>query len=237
MKKKTTKEFKKELAKIQPTLTVKGAYVGAHDKILIEDTLAIKYLVKPQHLLKGSIPSIRTAVDKNLAFKIKANKVHNNVYDYTKSVYVINEILTTITCYKHGDFLQMPFNHVRGQGCPTCGAEKAGWSYSAWKEVGEASPFFDSFKLYMIEIWNEEEKFYKVGKTFVSMGRRFRGGNTTTLPYNYKVLEIIEGSAFYISKLEKKLHNRYKHDRYIPQITFGGMTECFNEKPTDIEGL
>lgn len=51
----------------------------------------------------------------------KAKEVHNNKYEYTKSVYVNNRTHIIITCKEHGDFLQTPYKHSNmGQRCPKC---------------------------------------------------------------------------------------------------------------------
>lgn len=54
-------------------------------------------------------------------FIIKANLIHNNKYDYTKSNYVNNNTKLTIICKDHGSFEQRPVDHFKGQGCPYCG--------------------------------------------------------------------------------------------------------------------
>lgn len=54
----------------------------------------------------------------------RANKVHNNKYNYTKTNYVNAKTKLIITCKKHGDFKQKPFNHLNGKGCPVCKASK-----------------------------------------------------------------------------------------------------------------
>jgi hypothetical protein len=56
----------------------------------------------------------------NDSFKIAANKVHNGLYEYDKIEYVNNRTPIEIKCKKHGYFPQIPFNHLRGYGCPTC---------------------------------------------------------------------------------------------------------------------
>lgn len=49
----------------------------------------------------------------------KANKVHDNFYDYSKTE--DSGLYRTITCPKHGDFQQNIHNHVYlGNGCPKC---------------------------------------------------------------------------------------------------------------------
>ena len=50
----------------------------------------------------------------------KSNKIHNNIYDYSKSVYLNNYTKTKIICKKHGLFYQTPNFHMLGQGCPKC---------------------------------------------------------------------------------------------------------------------
>ena len=54
----------------------------------------------------------------------KANKVHENKYDYSKVEYKNNRIKVCIICPEHGEFLQIPNNHLRGKGCPVCGKER-----------------------------------------------------------------------------------------------------------------
>ena len=51
----------------------------------------------------------------------KAKLVHNNFYDYSKSVYNGYKKKIIIICPIHGDFLQTPDNHIHGHGCPKCG--------------------------------------------------------------------------------------------------------------------
>lgn len=53
-------------------------------------------------------------------FKVKSTIKHNNKYDYSKSLYVRNDIKLIIICPVHGEFLQTPSNHLRGQGCDMC---------------------------------------------------------------------------------------------------------------------
>lgn len=53
-------------------------------------------------------------------FLEKANKVHNNFYDYSKTVYTTAKKKVIITCPIHGDFEQEAFSHYTC-GCPDCG--------------------------------------------------------------------------------------------------------------------
>ena len=57
-------------------------------------------------------------------FIAKAQVVHGDKYDYSKSVYVNRYTKVTITCPEHGDFEQRPSCHMRGKGCQSCKCTK-----------------------------------------------------------------------------------------------------------------
>jgi endogenous inhibitor of DNA gyrase (YacG/DUF329 family) len=50
----------------------------------------------------------------------KANKIHNNEFDYSKSIYTKNNNKIEIICSKHGSFFQRPSDHLSGCKCPNC---------------------------------------------------------------------------------------------------------------------
>ena len=50
-----------------------------------------------------------------------ANNIHSNNYDYSKVGYVNNKTKVCIICPKHGEYWQIPNNHLKGCGCPKCG--------------------------------------------------------------------------------------------------------------------
>lgn len=50
----------------------------------------------------------------------RAKLVHNNKYDYSKTVYTHIENKIIITCPIHGDFMQTPGSHLAGHGCGGC---------------------------------------------------------------------------------------------------------------------
>jgi very-short-patch-repair endonuclease len=51
----------------------------------------------------------------------KAKMVHGDKYDYSKTNYVTNKTKVCINCNIHGEFLQLPSEHLRGKGCKECG--------------------------------------------------------------------------------------------------------------------
>lgn len=48
------------------------------------------------------------------------NKIHNNIYNYSKSVYTKSRGKLIIICTEHGEFTKTPDEHLQGQGCPKC---------------------------------------------------------------------------------------------------------------------
>lgn len=64
-----------------------------------------------------------------------ANKVHDNIYDYSKIEYINNKTEVCIICKEHGEFWQRPDRHLQGQGCPICRYIKS--ASSNRKEVEE----------------------------------------------------------------------------------------------------
>ena len=55
----------------------------------------------------------------------KAKEVHENKYDYSKSVYKGYDIPLRIICPLHGEFMQKPHYHLSGSGCYECGKIKS----------------------------------------------------------------------------------------------------------------
>ena len=53
-------------------------------------------------------------------FIIRAKDIHGNKYDYSKSVYINAATKVCIICPEHGEFWQLPNNHLKGCGCPKC---------------------------------------------------------------------------------------------------------------------
>lgn len=49
-----------------------------------------------------------------------AKKKHGDKYDYSKTIYLSAFEKVCIICPKHGDFWQVPANHLHGSGCPMC---------------------------------------------------------------------------------------------------------------------
>lgn len=68
-------------------------------------------------------------------FKEKADEIHGQKYIYHKDKFIKMSAKTTITCPIHGDFEQLPINHIHSkQGCPKCADERKKGRYKYSKE-------------------------------------------------------------------------------------------------------
>lgn len=65
-------------------------------------------------------------------FVAKANNTHGGIYSYSAEHYTCSTEKTTITCKVHGNFKQLPYMHIYGQGCPTCATGPQSRSALAW---------------------------------------------------------------------------------------------------------
>ena len=56
----------------------------------------------------------------------KAKNIHGNKYNYSKVEYVNAHTKVTIICPIHGEFEQMPYQHIQKHECPKCGGYNTG---------------------------------------------------------------------------------------------------------------
>jgi hypothetical protein len=230
----THDEFVEDVTKIFPNITIISEFKGVCKQILAENEFGV-CRIYASSLLEGCEITIKSAINKTEYFKKKSFVVHKDRYDYSKVNYTLTGNKVIIICKKHGDFLVTPQNHLAGSNCPTCGREHTteiakqqttSWKYSDWEKQGNSSKAFVCFKLYIIKMFNENECFYKIGKTFNAINIRYR---KSKLPYKIEPIYELCESAKTVSKLEQHLKRINKHNKYLPLLKFGGMHECFSE--------
>lgn len=72
-------------------------------------------------ILKQGCPSCAGNIKlTNNKFIEKSIKIHGEKYNYDKVDYRGNHNKVIITCFKHGDFLVLPYNHLQGVNCEKC---------------------------------------------------------------------------------------------------------------------
>ena len=210
-------------------------YKGDKSKLIIEDTLGIKYSITPNQLKsKRKIKiSINNALDVNKAVELKLKYRHSGFYEYKDINYINNETPIKIICPIHGEFIQSFHIHFRGHGCPMCSNIKNGNNILGFKKKQWVNFYLNSKCnskpiVYIIHCYDNNESFIKIGRTYKPITIRFGKGFTKALPYNYDILCKIEGDVEFIFDLENKLHNDFKNFKYFPNKYFGGNTECFS---------
>jgi hypothetical protein len=187
--------------------------------------------------------ALERKINKTDRFKNKATLIHNNLYSYSNVDYKKAHSKVMITCNLHGIFLQTPNEHLKGKGCRKCFNKRWGLINknkgisnlpNFWFKTAEKTRNFESFKVYIIKFYNDDEVFYKVGKTFKNINCRI-DSILNQSNYNYELIKIIEDkrgnnikASERISRLEKYIHNKLIKYKYIPKVKFDGNTECFS---------
>ena len=162
----------------------------------------------------------------------RAKKVHGDNCDYTNTVYITGKDKIEVKCNIHNEvFNVLPRNHIAGNSCKKCSRDNisksllgkegtGGYTKSGYVNQANGREAF----VYLIKCWNEEEEFYKIGKTFLDINKRFTKGN---LCYFFDSIHFHFGEAGYIYDLENDLHKKYKSYKYKPLNWFAGHTECY----------
>ena len=106
-------------------------YIGLKKKVKIICPIHGQFEQTPQNHLSGAeCPKCANVTrGKNIAYDTeefinRAQEIHGNKYDYSLVNYKDGRTNVRIICSKHGEFLQQPFNHINGSGCPVCQESK-----------------------------------------------------------------------------------------------------------------
>jgi hypothetical protein len=195
-------------------------YKGMKEKVIVQDQNGFTYSPSCYDLLQGHIVTIESCNEKEDLFKHKANLKHNNFYTYGDFKYTNGKQKVPIICPIHGVFYTVVEGHLFGNGCPNCKKDNASFSKSAWvnKHKNKKCIF------YVLEFFNDNESFIKVGVTAVSIKKRY----ASVKNYKYKIILEIKGESEFISNLEKDILNTHKDLKHEPLLEFQGRTECFN---------
>jgi hypothetical protein len=106
-------------------------YTNMHTKVKIIDPILGEFFQTPfGHLQGQGHPGnryIKAANKRRMGkdeFVVKANQVHDNLYDYSKVVYEHCDKKVCIVDPEFGEFWQSPYQHLRSYGCPARTKEK-----------------------------------------------------------------------------------------------------------------
>lgn len=234
----TEESFREKVSELHPSLVFdKTVYTNPKEKVLYECLIHGEKSTYPYNLLKGcgckQCASSKPKIGKEeWLSRFKDCGCETIIYHNIPNEFKAEEKITFI-CNIHGEFEQTPKDHLKSC-CTQCGREKSnehhrknptGWDSTSWQKCAEKSKNFDSFKVYIIKCWNEKEVFYKIGKTFKTVAKRF---SYNAIPYNYEIIDIfVFESAKEASIFEKYLQKENKRYKYYPQNKFDGFFECF----------
>ena len=100
----------------------KVSFVGNQEKVCIVCPTHGEFWQNPKYHMKGgNCPKCAGSYKLTTEdFIEKAKKVHGDKYDYSKVEYKNYNTKVCIICPEHGEFWQVPNNHLYGAGCPTC---------------------------------------------------------------------------------------------------------------------
>ena len=180
-------------------------------------------------LCKNEITSQRCKL--SLEYYIqRANQIHNNKYDYSEFKYINNSSKSKIICPIHGMYEQTLNSHIdQKQGCPFCGYELIGHTKTKFQDSCTRNN--NSLGIfYIIKCFDENEQFYKVGITSLSLSKRY---TKTNMPYKYKIIQELNFNPNLVWNLELLIKRYIKNNNliYKPLLVFpGSSTECYKLK-------
>ena len=119
----------------------KARYINKRTRLIIICKEHGEFLQFPSNHLKGAGCNkckgklISKAKTLNInQFIDKAVLKHGYLYDYSKIDYIDYITKIEIFCKTHGVFLQSPYHHLRGCGCPVCNISKGELKIRNWLE-------------------------------------------------------------------------------------------------------
>ena len=125
--KKTTEQFVNEARNIHGDKYdySKVEYKGNKIKVCIICPEHGEFWQVPKSHLKGCGCAMCSGLKSNRELFIKkARKVHGDKYDYSKVEYKNAYTKVCIICPIHGEFWQLPYNHLSGANCAACSGKK-----------------------------------------------------------------------------------------------------------------
>lgn len=122
---KTTEQFIQQAKKIHGDRYdySKVEYLGSHKKVCIICPEHGEFWQYPYNHLRGATCKKCQSLNTEEWIEL-ANKIHNNKYDYSQTIYKNTYTKVKIICPEHGEFWQRPDHHLSGFGCPHCSKSK-----------------------------------------------------------------------------------------------------------------
>lgn len=205
-------------------------YVNSTTKVLCIDSEFNFYKIHPTTYLKNISPS-KWVGNTYAMFNFGLWMIENQPQQKLLNGQIWNTTHSKLKfiCPIHGEYFQSPVNKMSQEyDCPKCGkilGHGVG-EYNITRAERHKDEWLNiSCVVYKIQCSNDYECFYKIGITTVGVKNRFR--QSSTMPYKYVIIEEIHTNLYDAVYLEIQMHQLNKNNKYVPQIKFGGYTECF----------
>ena len=148
---------------------------------------------------------------------------HGKYYNYSKAYYINNHSKVTIICPLHGQFKQVPTDHLSGKGCPECGKKKASESRKVGLKrfIERAREIHgDRYDYSISEYTTMHKKIWIIcpehGKFFQKAHNHITGGNGCPDCKNDKLRDKFAFSQTHFIKLLKEVHgSSINYDKVI----------------------
>lgn len=163
-------------------------------------------------------------------FISRAVERHADTYDYSLSDYKTSEDKIKIICGVHGEFLQRPLCHLQGKGCAKCRNDNTTYNFiQKYRDNPELGSKLG--RVYILEIFNEKEKFLKLGITSDKSGRfkKYRA-DFKKVGYSFNILYEVETTNYTSAMVENDILKlmRIENNMYTPAENFSGKGECLS---------
>jgi hypothetical protein len=193
-------------------------YINRKTKSTLSDNLGNIYLLSPESLINNK-PNNFSLINRELVL-IESLKNKFPKYDFSKFIYNGVHNKSIVICSEHGEFLQSPHSFNKGHCCPFCTLHLKIGNYESQSKINPDSIIY----LYNINLYSEDENFYKIGLT-KNLNQRMNQFSK----YKVKIIETIKGTIKELNNMEKELKKFiYNYNiNYSPKIPFPGKHECY----------
>jgi len=210
----------------------KVSYTNATSKVTIVCPNHGEFLIGPWKFLNSkhgckrcgiaAMASQQKAITRAKLEECKSTNSH--IYEYPTCVFNGIKDKIPVNCKKHGMFYVTVDHHLHGVGCKKCADSNKVGGYSEHWFNTDPTRKAEPGMLYIIEVYNDNEKFIKIGITKKSIDSRYK--NSPFKKYKYTVLHQFYYSLYECFTKEALVKESFKNLLYIPKHRYH-YTESF----------
>jgi hypothetical protein len=145
-------------------------------------------------------------------------KVNATMYEYPDCHFTGIKDKIPVYCKKHGIFHITVDHHLRGVGCKKCADASKTCGYTeTWFNFDPVRKSLPGI-LYIIEVYDDSERFIKIGITKNSVSNRYK--NSPFKKYQYKIIHQFYDSLYQCFLREEEIKRSFKEYLYYPKRKF-----------------